>query len=188
MKRSMREKAIAGCLAAALLLLGACGSRSGEDEQEVGSESIGVEETDGTDVEMEGEPIGEEEDFVLRRPDPAWMEGIDVKAEADFDTISLETLQGYRYCNEGGGYEVFVRVEGDRARICETFEGEPMDVWNGEGTAVISQAGKNGWNNPGLNIDDADGFNIAMLVLRRVEGDYFTTANSGVYYKVDMEE
>ena len=51
MKRSMREKAIAGCLAAALLLLGACGSRSGEDEQEVGSESIGVEETDGTDVE-----------------------------------------------------------------------------------------------------------------------------------------
>lgn len=188
MKRSMKEKAIAGCLVAALLLFGACGNRSGEDEKEVGSEGIGVEETDGVDAGMEEEPAGEEADFELRKPDPAWMKAIEVKAGADFDTISLEALQGYWYCDEGDGYEVFVRVEGDRARICETFEGEPMNVWNGEGTAVISEAGKNGWNNPGLNIDGSDGFNIAMLVLRRVEGDYFTTANSGVYYKVAIEE
>ena len=122
--------------------------------------------------------------FQYMKPTEEEMAAIEVKSGADFNTISMDALQGYWYCNEGYGYEIFVEVTGDTATIRETVDGVVQEVWYGTGPATISQPGENGWKNPGLDIRTEDGDSIALLVLRRVEEGYFTTANSGVYYKI----
>ena len=73
---------------------------------------------------------------------------------------------------------------GEVAIIRETVDGVVQEVWNGNGPATILPPGESGWKNPGLDIRTEDGDSIALLVLRRVEEGYFTTANSGVYYKI----
>ena len=123
--------------------------------------------------------------FQYMKPSEEEMAEIEVLSGADFDTISMEALQGYWYCDEGYGYEIFVEVTGEVATIRETLDGVPLDIWYGTGPATISQPGENGWLNPGLDIRTEDGDSIALIVLRRVGNGYFTTANSGVYYKVD---
>lgn len=122
--------------------------------------------------------------FQYMKPTEEEMAAIEVKSGADFNTISMDALQGYWYCNEGYGYEIFVEVTGNTATIRETVDGVVQEIWYGTGPATISQPGENGWKNPGLDIRTEDGDSIALLVLRRVEEGYFTTANSGVYYKI----
>lgn len=122
--------------------------------------------------------------FTYMKPSEEEMAAIEVESGADFSTISMDALQGYWYCDEGYGYEIYVEVTGDIATIRETVDGQVMDIWYGTGPATISQPGENGWKNPGLDIRTEEGDSIALIVLRRVEDNYFTTANSGVYYKL----
>ena len=126
-----------------------------------------------------------EDSFVYMKPTEEDMAQIEVLSGADFSTISMEALQGYWYCNEGYGYEMYLEVVGEVATIRETVDGVVQEVWNGTGPATILPPGESGWKNPGLDIRTEDGDSIAMLVLRRVGDGYFTTANSGTFYKVE---
>ena len=126
-----------------------------------------------------------EDSFVYMKPSEEDMAQIEVLSGADFSTISMEALQGYWYCNEGYGYEMYLEVVGEVAIIRETVDGVVQEVWNGNGPATILPPGESGWKNPGLDIRTEDGDSIAMLVLRRVGDGYFTTANSGTFYKVE---
>lgn len=174
-----------------LLPLAACGvpeidvqNGNVPDEEVNGVETENTDQSETEDV-FEGFVDTSDDSFVYMRPSEEEMAAIEVQSGADFSTISMEALQGYWYCREDETYEVFIEVDGDTATIRELLDGHVLDVWYGTGIATISQPGENGWKNPGLDISLEDGSNIALIVLRRVGNGYFTTANSGVYYKVD---
>ena len=135
--------------------------------------------------EFEGFVDTSKDDFIYMRPTEEEMAAIEVLSGADFNTISMEALQGYWYCDEGYGYEIFVEVMGDTVTIREKADGITQEVWYGTGVGKILPPGESGWKNPGLDIRTEDGDSIAMLVLRRVGEGYFTTANSGTFYKIE---
>ena len=140
---------------------------------------------DMNETGFEGFVDTSQDDFIYMRPTEEEMAAIEVLSGADFSTISMEALQGYWYCDEGYGYEIFVEVTGDTATIREKADGITQEIWYGTGVATISQPGENGWKNPGLDIRTEDGDSIALIVLRRVGEGYFTTANSGTFYKIE---
>lgn len=149
-------------------------------EEEEGTERPESDSESG----FEGFVDTSDDTFQYMKPSEEEMAEIEVLSGADFSTISMEALQGYWYCDEGYGYEMYLEVVGDVATIREKANGVVQEVWYGTGPATILPPGESGWKNPGLDIRTEDGDSIAMLVLRRVEEGYFTTANSGVYYKV----
>ena len=169
-----------------VLSLAACGAPEIHIQNGNVPEDDLMESESGADAQtgFEGFVDTSQDTFAYLKPTEEEMAAIEVKSGADFSTISMEALQGYWYCDEGYGYEIFVEVTGDTATIRETVDGVVQEIWYGTGPATISQPGENGWKNPGLDIRTEDGDSIALLVLRRVEEGYFTTANSGVYYKI----
>ncbi len=164
------------------LSLVACGMP--EIQIQPGNTAEQEEELDNQENGSEGSEDTPEDNFIYMKPTEEEMAAIEVLGGADFDTITMEALQGYWYCDEGYGYERYLEVVGEVATIRETVDGVVQEVWYGTGPATILPPGESGWKNPGLDIRTEDGASIAMLVLRRVEEGYFTTANSGVYYKV----
>ena len=72
-------------------------------------------------------------EWVREEPEDPWDQYL-------YDTVTLDNLQGVwysEYLDGAGWYQDVLTVDGDRATLFETVNGQPSAVWNGEGPASV---------------------------------------------------
>jgi len=104
--------------------------------------------------------------------------------------LTLESVQGTWQCVEAGQYLITLSINGSSASVSnyDMETGESGFFWDCDGANCIVQvfaANTNGYLNPQIMVNEVDsGMNQACILIRKMTSSYFTTANSGTFYKI----